>query len=60
MHVRFEDGERFDPGAGVAYCFEDGLKLAHRLRRAAELWPIAAGGIEKEAADMFASRTMSC
>ena len=60
VHVRFEDGEAFDPGAGVVYCFADGLELAHRLRRAADLWPIAGGGIKKDAAAGSASRTTSC
>ena len=60
VHVRFEDGAAFDPAGGVVYWFENELDLGLRLRRAADLWPIAAAETKKDATgDAFGSRTRS-
>ena len=60
VHVRFDDGEGFDPRGGIVYGFSDGLDLGLRLRRAADLWPIAAAETKKDTGAMFASPTRSC
>ena len=60
VHLRIEDGAGFDPEAGIVYGFENELELGLRLRRAADLWPIAAAETKKDATgDAFGSRTRS-
>ena len=60
VHLRIEDGAAFDPAGGIVYGFENELALGLRLRRAADLWPIAAAAEKKtEAQDVPGSRTMS-
>ena len=60
VHLRIEDGAAFDPAGGIVYGFENELALGQRLRRAADLWPIAAAAEKKtEPQDMPGSRTMS-
>ena len=49
VHVRIEDGAAFDPAGGVVYWFENELDLGLRLRRAADLWPVAAAATKKDA-----------
>ena len=50
----------FDPAGGIVYGFDNELELGLRLRRAADLWPIAAAAEKKtEAQDVPGSRTMS-
>ena len=60
VHVRIEDGAAFDPAGGIVYWFENELGLGLRLRRAADLWPIAAAATKKDATgDGSGSRTRS-
>ena len=59
VQIRIEDGAGFDPAGGIALRLPMGLDLQVRLRRAAELWPIAGAGTKKENAAR-GSRTPSC
>ena len=60
VHLRIEDGAAFDPAGGIVYGFDNELELGLRLRRAADLWPIAAAATKKDATgDAFGSRTRS-
>ena len=59
VQIRIADGAAFDPSGGIALRLPLALDLQVRLRRAAELWPIAGAEIKKEdAARGF--RTRSC
>ena len=58
VQVRIADGAEFDPGGGIALRLPMALDLQVRLRRTAELWPIA--GIETKKDAARASRTRSC
>ena len=49
VHVRIEDWAAFDPAGGIVYGFDNELELGLRLRRAADLWPIAAAATKKDA-----------
>ena len=49
IHLRIEDGAAFDPAGGIVYGFDNELELGLRLRRAADLWPIAAAATKKDA-----------
>ena len=57
--IRIGDGAAFDPAGGIALQLPMALDLQVRLRRTAELWPIAGAGIKKEDAAR-GSRTPSC
>ena len=60
VHLRIEDGAAFDPAGGIVYGFDNELGLGLRLRRAADLWPIAAAETKKGlTGDAFGSRTRS-
>ena len=48
VHLRIEDTAAFDPAGGIVYGFENELALGQRLRRAADLWPIAAAAEKKQ------------
>ena len=56
--IRIADGAGFDPAGGIDIRFPAVLDLRLRLRRAADLWPIAAVETKKDAAR--GSRTWSC
>ena len=59
VQIRIADGAAFDPAGGIALRLPMGLDLQVRLRRTAELWPIAGAETKKEdAARGF--RTRSC
>lgn len=59
VQIRVEDGAAFDPAGGIALCLPLELDLRVRLRRTAELWPVAGVGTKKEDAAR-GSRTWSC
>ena len=59
VQIRIADGAAFDPAGGIALRLPMGLDLQVRLRRAAELWPIARAETKKEDAAR-GSRTRSC
>ena len=59
VQIRIADGAGFDPSGGIALRLPLALDLQVRLRRTAELWPIAGAGTKKEDAAR-ASRTRSC
>lgn len=59
VQIRVEDGAGFDPAGGIALRLPMGLDLQVRLRRTAELWPIAGAETKKEDAD-HGSRTRNC
>ena len=58
VQIRIADGAGFDPAGGVDLRLPTLLDLRMRLRRAAELWPIAAAETKKDAAR--GSPTWSC
>lgn len=59
--IRIEDGEQFDPAAGVVIGLATGLDVAVRLHRAGDLWPVATAEIKREeAGGDCASLTRSC
>ena len=57
--TRIAGGAAFDPAGGIDLRLPTALDLQVRLRRAADLWPIAGAGIKKEDA-VRGSRTRSC
>ena len=59
VQIRIADGAGFDPAGGIDLRLPTALDLQVRLRRTAELWPIAGAGIKKED-EARASRTPSC
>ena len=59
VQIRIADGAGFDPAGGIDLRLPAALDLRVRLRRTAELWPIAGAGIKKEDAARV-SRTPSC
>ena len=59
VQIRVADGTAFDPAGGIALRLPLGLNLQVRLRRTAELWPIAGAESKKEDAAR-ASLTRSC
>ena len=59
VQIRIADGAAFDPAGGIALRLPLALDLQVRLRRTAELWPVAGDESKKEdAARGF--RTRSC
>ena len=60
VQIRIADGAGFDPAGGVDLRLPTVLDLRMRLCRAAELWPIGAAEIKKDAGAGFASPTRSC
>ena len=48
VQIRIADGAAFDPAGGIDLRLPTTLDLQVRLRRTAELWPIAGAGIKKE------------
>ena len=59
VQIRVGGGAAFDPASGIALCLPLGPDLQVRLRRTAELWPVAGAGTKKEGAAR-GSRTWSC
>ena len=59
VQIRIAEGAAFDPAGGIALRLPMGLDLQVRLRRTAELWPIAGAETKKEGAAR-GSRTRSC
>ena len=59
MQIRIADGAGFDPADGIDLRLPTVLDLRARLRRTAELWPIAGAGTKKEDAAR-GSRMPSC
>ena len=59
VQIRIADGAGFDPAGGIDLRLPTGLDLQVRLRRAAELWPIAGAETKKEDAAR-GSRTLCC
>lgn len=49
VQIRIADGAGFDPGGGIALRLPMALDLQLRLRRMAELWPIAVVETKKDA-----------
>ena len=47
VQMRFDDGASFDPAGGVDIGTKAGLDLRMRLRRVADLWPLAAATAKK-------------
>ena len=58
VQIRIADGAAFDPAGGIDLRLPTVLDLRMRLCRTAELWPIGAAEIKKDAAR--GSRTWSC
>ena len=58
VQIRIADGAGFDPAGGIDLRLPTALDLQVRLRRAAELWPIAHAETKKDEART--SRTWSC
>ena len=58
VQIRIADGAGFDPAGGIDLRLPTVLDLRVRLRRAAELWPVAGAETKKDAAR--GSRTYSC
>ena len=59
VQIRIDDGAAFDPAGGIDLRLPMVLDLRARLRRTADLWPIAGGRIKKEDAAL-GSRTPNC
>ena len=59
VQIRIADGAAFDPAGGIDLRLPTVLDLRARLRRTAELWPIAGAGTKKADAAR-GSRTPSC
>ena len=58
VQIRIADGAAFDPAGGIALRLPMALDLQVRLRRMADLWPIAVVETKKDADR--GSRTRSC